>query len=1074
MVCALLGVFVQTAGAAGPLWRVDGLTESASLRGGSTSFVLQMTNIGDADADGSITPISVSITLPTGIALTSVTSPHGLGVLNCSGTTTVTCTSTATIIHGNDHAYAIVRVLASVAPGAPLGPASAIMTVSGGGAPPAETFATTNISDEPSLFGIAAIDGLTTADESGAGYSQAAGHPYSISTRMDFNTKSKAVPLIGELWPVQAPKDILVDLPPGLVGNPTGVDQCTASQLANSVGFVARPTCPPTSQVGTTLVRLNGSTTFYVIGPVPIYNLVPPPDAPAEFGFNIYGNVVTLKARLRGAPDYGISVDAENVPEALGLQGTTVTFWGVPADHSHDHERACPGEQAPWSGGPTCPSGAPLSAFLRDPTSCTDPVDPQATGLLTSIHTDSWANPGARDAQGEADLEDPAWQTASFLSHEPPGLPTPPLSQGSPQLLTGCEHVPFAPSFTIAPLTPATTGEPAAFAFDLNMPQNNNPTAIGEADLKKAIVTLPPGVRVNPSSAGGLGACTPEQIGLHDTAEPTCPDSSKLGTLTIQTPLLKETLTGTLYLASPHENPFGSLIAVYLVAKGSGVTVKVPAQVTLDPTTGQVTTIVDNNPQLPFSKLHIELKSGPRAALTLPSSCGEYKTSTALSSWSQPNTPVNSNSGFTLTEGPSGAGCLAPQFAPSLTAGTVNPVAGAFTPFALQLTRTDQDGELGSIPSLTLPPGLLADVGSVPTRCTDAQANTAVCPVASRIGSVTTGAGAGTNPYYVTGNVYLTGPYEGYPFGLAVIVHAQAGPFDLGYVTVRAAVQVNDDGSITTKTDPFPTILQGIPLQVRDIRVNLDRPGFVLNPTNCASMNITGTVAATDGRSANVSSRFQVGECSRLPFKPGFTVSTGALTGRNIGASLVVKVTSGKGQANIRGVHVTLPKALPSRNSTLQQACPNAVFSINPAECPAGSVVGTVRATTPILAVPLTGPAYLVSHGGAAFPDLVLVLQGENITLHVTGHTDIKNGVTTSTFNTVPDAPITNFELRLPTGPHSALAAPAGHLCTRSLTLPTTITGQNGAVIKKTTKITVTGCPRHKAKKAKRAGKGRK
>ncbi len=880
--------------------------------------------------------------------------------------------------------------------------------------------------------------------------------------------------MIGDLWPVEAVKDVSVDLPPGFVGNPSEVDQCTPSQLAQTeAGFVSTPTCPVTSQVGTTLVQVNGGTNEYVMGPFPVFNMVPPPDAPAEFGFSINGVVVTLKARLRSNTDYGISVDSNDIPEVLGIEGSIVTFWGVPSDPSHDPERACPGKQHPSPGSPGCPSPAPPSAFLRNTTSCT-PTQPGGEGLATVAHVDSWAHPGAHEPNGAPQLSDPAWKSTEFMSHNAPWFPAPPSLRGTPQLPTGCEQVPFAPSFTANPVAPVSVGEPSGFAFDLSLPQSEEPETIGEADLKKAVVTLPAGLRVNPSSAGGLGACTPEQIALHSTAEPSCPDSSKLGTLTIETPLLKEPLYGTVYLASPHENPFGSLIAAYLVAKGPGVVVKVPAQVALDPTTGQVSTIVDNSPQLPFSKLHIELKSGPRAAFVLPPACGSYATHSSLNSWSQPDTSVPSDSGFTLTQATSGTGCPTPQFAPVLTAGTVNPVAGAFTPFALQLTRSDRDSELSAIPSLTLPPGLLADVGSVPTRCTDAQASTAACPVASRIGSVTTGAGAGTNPYYVTGNAYLTGPYEGAPFGLAVIVHAQAGPFDLGYVTVRAAVQVNDDGSITTHTDPFPTILQGIPLQVRDIRVNLDRPGFVLNPTNCAPMSVNGSVAATDGSTANVSSRFQVGECSRLPFKPGFTVSTGSVTGRNIGASLVVKVTSGKGQANVHGVHVSLPKALPSRNTTLQQACPNGVFTSNPAACPPGSVVGTVKATTPILAVPLTGPAYLVSHGGAAFPDLVLVLQGENITLHVTGHTNIKNGVTTSTFNTVPDAPITSFELRLPTGPHSALAAPGGHLCTRSLTLPTTITGQNGAVIKKTTKISVTGCPRHKAKKAKRAGKGRK
>ncbi len=1071
LACVGSGVAVA---ATGPVWRLDALSNSSVAPGATLDYVVQATNVGDTTADGATQPITITASLPEGIVATNVQPEAPLVPLDCSAiklpSSTVSCTSTGTISPKNTKGFGAMTIVASVSGGAPLGSAVASFTVTGGGAASVSTVRETTITSEEPGFGIAAFDGLLTADAAGGAFSQAGGNPYEISTSIDFNTITNPVPLAGDLWPVQPVKDVSVDLPPGLVGDPTAVAQCTALQLAHTQsGFDAAPLCPPTSQVGTTLLRLNSTGHSDIFGPYPVFNVVPSLGVPAQFGFNAFGNVVLLSGRVRSNSDYGISVDVDNIPEGLATQGTTVTFWGVPSDPSHDNERSCPGSQlAPWEGGPTCTSGAPPTAFLRNTTSCSNQTQAGAPGLATVAHADSWVTPGARNAQGEPDLSDPAWKTAEFLSHNPPGYPEPLSGQGSPELPTGCEKVPFTPSFTAAPVAPVSTGEPAGFAFDLSVPQSEEPGAIGQSDLKKATVTLPVGVRVNPSSADGFGACTPTQIELHSTRDPSCPDASKIGSLTIETPLLKETLSGSVFLASPHQNPFGTLIAVYLVAKGPGVVIKVPGQVTLDPATGQVTTIVDNSPQLPFSKLHIELNSGPRAALVLPNTCGSYSTHSALSPWSEPDTAVNSDSGFTLSQATSGTGCPTPQFTPNLTAGTVNPVAGAFTPFTLQLTRTDQDGELGSIPSLTLPPGLLADVGSVSSRCTDAQASTAACPVASRIGSVTTGAGAGTNPYYVTGNAYLTGPYEGYPFGLAVIVHAQAGPFDLGYVTVRAAVQVNDDGSITTKTDPFPTILQGIPLQVRDIRVNLDRPNFVLNPTNCAPMNITGTVNATDGRTAPVSNRFQVGECSRLPFKPGFTVSTGSLTGRNIGASLVVKVTSGKGQANVHGVHVSLPKALPSRNTTLQQACPNAVFSINPAACPAGSVVGIVRATTPILAVPLTGPAYLVSHGGAAFPDLVLVLQGENITLHVTGHTNIKNGVTTSTFNTVPDAPITNFELRLPTGPHSALAAPAGHLCSRSLTMPTTLTGQNGAVIKKTTKIAVTGCPRHKAKRARR------
>jgi hypothetical protein len=678
------------------------------------------------------------------------------------------------------------------------------------------------------------------------------------------------------------------------------------------------------------------------------------------------------------------------------------------------------------------------------------------------MHTDSWSK------QGD-------YKSASFVSHEPPGYPATPSEWGAPVGITGCDLVPFEPSFSGTPQD-AKVSDPTGFSFDLTLPQSEDPDAIATADLKKAVVVLPAGLRVSASSAGGLGACTPDEIGLHSDQEPSCPGSSKIGTVTVDTPLLEEPLLGSVYLASPHDNPFNSLIAIYLVVKGPGVVVKLPGEIKTDPVTGQISATFDDNPQLPFSKLHVELKDGPRAPLSNPGLCGTYTTQTELVSWS--GKTVDSNSTFTVSADGNGTPCGPAQFNPSLVAGTTSPVAGGFSPFSLQLTRTDGDGEFASIPSLTLPPGLLADVASVTGRCTDAQAATASCPTTSHIGEVSTGAGAGPDPYYVSGDVYLTGPYAGDPFGLAIIVRALAGPFDLGYVVVRAGVRVNDDGSITTKTDPLPTILQGIPLQVRDIRVLLDRPGFVLNPTNCDPMSVSGTVNSTNGLSTALSDHFQVGECSKLKFKPSFTVSTSGKTRRATGASLTVRVTSGKGQANIRGVHVSLPKALPSRLSTLKQACPDTVFNTNPAACPEGSLVGSARASTPILSVPLEGPAYLVSHGNLKFPDLVLVLQGEGIVLHITGHTDIKNGITTSTFNTVPDAPISSFVLKLPTGPHSALAAvpPAsakGTLCAARLVMPTTITAQNGIVVKQSTRIAVTGCVKHRKITHKRHGHGK-
>jgi hypothetical protein len=985
---------------------------------------------------------------------------------------------------------ATTRAQPPAAPGAPVAtqPGSAVGTT----AKPAATSATPascETSGEGGPFGICSVDGQYT-DNAGNPFTQAGGHPGDVSVQVQFNHHLDTDPEdefvefgAGQVPDGETVKDVLTITPPGLIGNPTPLPKCTTEQLAgggkgNPLGLGNEPTCPIDSQVG--LVTLETNLTFEVGASFPLYNMQARPSVPASFGFQVTGSPIILDATLRSDGDYGITVSSRNIPEALRLWEIDATFWGVPADPSHDAQRcdyggtgflnACDGELAQ---GPH-PAGLPPVAFLRMPTRCTQPGE----GLETSVSVDTWENPGA-------------FVTDGFTSHLPPSFPEAP---GPVQGTTGCEQVPFDPSFSATPVSPAHAGSPSGFRFELSMPQSNDPNGIGEADLRSVKVTLPAGVRVSPSSANGLSACSEAQIGFlgagfaepnpirFNQDEPTCPDASKLGTVTVSTPLLEKPLEGTVYLAAPHENPFGSLLALYLVVKGPGVIVKLPGRVELDPSTGQITTSFQDTPQLPFSDLAVDLDAGPRAALTLPTACGTYTTHALLTSWSGATT--TSDSSFTLSEGPNGGACAPQGFAPAFTAGTTSPLAGGSSPFGLQLSRADGEGELGSLSTLTLPPGLLADVASVPVRCTEAQAAAASCPAASLIGHLSTGAGAGPDPFYVTGDLYLMGqfaggPFKGDPFGVAAIVHAQAGPFDLGNVVVRDGIQIHDDGSVAIQGEPFPTILQGIPLQLRDIRVMLDRAGFALNPTNCNPLQLTAVAGSTEGQSASVSSRFRAGECHALAFKPHFSASSSGKTSKANGASLDVKLSAGQGpngnprEANIAKVDVQLPTQLPSRLTTLQKACTEAQFNTNPAGCPAGSNVGSAIARSPILASPLEGPAVLVSHGGQAFPDLVLILQGEGIVLHLTGHTQIKHGITSSHFDTVPDAPISSFELKLPEGEHSALAA-NGNLCKSRPAMPTTIWGQNGAVIHQNTNIKVTGCPKSKprkpAKHARRSG----
>ncbi|HZV73417.1 MAG TPA: hypothetical protein VFF79_06855, partial [Conexibacter sp.] len=674
----------STIALAAPVWRIDASGNTTGAPGGDLPILVQVTNIGDAAADGTGTPITLTGSAPPGVDIVSVT-PTGGAMFgwDCSATTstTISCTDSSDVVDTAANAfglnYGTLTVDATVN-GAPVGSTvTTTLQVGGGGAATASTVEPTKIASDLPGFGIDALDGQVS-DAVGGAFTQAGGHPDAASVSLDFNTSTDPNPFVGPLWPIEPVRDVVVDLPPGFVGNATNSEQCTPSLLSPQTGG---PRCPSTSQVGTTLVRLNGLSVRNVLGPIAVYNMVPPPNVPARFGFNVAGNVVTLDAHLRSGSDYGLSIEAHNIPEGLGVAGTTVTFWGVPASPAHDAERACTpttlSPAAPWEGGPACASGATQTAFLRNPTSCTAP----GVGLPTTVHVDSWDHPGTFVSQ-------------TFVSHLPPAYPAAPADQGAQQGPTGCAQVPFDPTLAGTPDT-SKASSPSGFAFDVRLPQTDDPVSIGEGDLRKAVVTLPAGVRVSASSAGGLDACTPDQVGLHSEADASCPDASKVGSLTIKTPLLRDQLTGSIYLAKPHDNPFDSLIAIYLVARGPGLIVKLAGQVAPDPVTGQLTATFDDQPQLPFSTLHLEFKGGPRAPLATPRMCGSYSTHAVLTSWS--GKVVTSDSPFTVDRNSQGGPCANPGFAPGFSAGTENPVAGATSPFQLAMTRGDDDQELKSL-----------------------------------------------------------------------------------------------------------------------------------------------------------------------------------------------------------------------------------------------------------------------------------------------------------------------------------------------------------------------------------------
>jgi hypothetical protein len=886
-------------------------------------------------------------------------------------------------------------------------------------------------------FGFAEQNGLVVAatNADGTPDTQAGSHPFALSVQVGVNITRGAS---GEEKVKSAGGDVRnieVMLPPGVVGDPSATPLCPQAKF-EEFGFGIGGECPVDSQIG--IVELNLSGQIFV---GPVVDLAAPRGTAAEFGFSVLGVPVVLIPRVRTGNDYGITTGFTSIPQSYSLIRGKVTLWGVPGDPRHNGQRGKCLEE-----GGECPVAVPPEPFLSMPTSCTGP-------LRFGARIDSYEAP------------------EHYVSAETtiPGM-------------TGCDKVDFSPQVVVQP-EPAQAASPSGLTVEIQLPQSyENAEGLAEANLRNTTVTLPEGVAVNPSAADGLAACSEEEIGLHDEAEATCPEASKIGQVEITTPLLPHPLRGGVYLAQQGNlagngsNPFGSLLALYIAVKDpySGVLVKLAGEVVPDPVTGQLVTTFLNNPQLPFDSLRLSFFGGPRAALVNPPLCGSYTTSTEMTPWSG-GASASPSSVFQITSGPGGSPCVASQpFTPSLVSGTESNQAAGFTPFSLTFFRSDGEQNMSRI-QVTTPPGLLGTLANV-TLCPEPQAAQGTCGPESLIGHVTVGVGAGSNPFYVEGKVYLTGSYNGAPYGLAFVVPAVAGPLNLGVVIVRAAVNVDPHtAALTVTSEPLPQILQGVPLHIRAVNVTLDRERFIFNPTNCSPLAIGATMTSALGSSEAVSTHYQATDCAALSFHPKFSVTTSAHTSRADGASLDARLVEGNvggqpvlatngGQANIARVKVELPKGLPSRLTTLQKACTAAVFAANPAACPPASLVGYAKATTPLLPVGLTGPAYFVSHGGEAFPSLIVVLQGYGVRVDLVGSTFIsKAGITSSTFGAVPDVPVSTFELYLPEGPYSALTA-LGNLCRQKLVMPTEMVAQDGTTIHQDTPIGVTGCTKGKAK----------
>jgi hypothetical protein len=1107
VVCAtgLLDVSSVRAAETAPQWTVSSVSRPTNFKPGGDiegdEYVIHVTNTGGesnttVNSEGETVPVPVTIAdeLPEGVTPApgafavdeledgghgSLSNPAGNFSNSCglNGEGSFDCSYGGVVVPGDT---LIVKIPVKVAvsppdscrgtrlPAAAVSCVENVVRVSGGGAPvPASMSTPTVIGPESAQFGVSP-GGATSALSS----TQAGAHP-DLTVSIAWNTENLAGATVDNA------KNTTYVLPAGFAGDLIDTPACQASEFLKTA-------CPVPTQVGDTTATLHvGEEEQAYLRPV--YNLAPEPGDVAKIGFNIGQFYIEANVSVRpgdGPEEYGLQTTFYNLNAGSlsELDNDSITLWGVPAAAVHNPLRCLPETDGCKFLPGGLSSGAVEAPYFSNPTVC-------GGALHADFSLTSWQKP---------------------LESENPTVTEMGLGR-----MVGCDRLGMEPKLT-AEATTDKADAASGLDLNINIPQTyENPAGLATSTLEKQVVTLPEGMTVNPSAGAGLAACTPEQYaqeGVQYVEGQGCPKESKLGEVEIITPSLSEHVKGSVFLAQPApfgeagHNPFNSLLALYVVARipNRGVLVKTPGEVQANPVTGQLVTTFDTSnaaepggglPPLPFSLFTFKFNQGAGAPLVTPNACGLYTITSELTPYANPEglpltppiAPFPISSSFNGGACPSGG---VPPFKPQVVSGTEDNDAGAYSPFYLRIVREDGEQELTKFTSV-FPPGLTGNLTGIPF-CPEADIEAArsttgaeqlehpSCPATSEIGHTLVGAGVGSQLAEAPGKIYLAGPYHGSALSVVSITAAKVGPFDLGTVVIRFALSINP---ITAQveinganSDPIPHIIKGIVVHVRDIRAYISREKFIVNPTTCNPSSISETITGAganpaipaDQMTVGVTAPFQAADCSSLKFKPTFKVSTSGKTSRTQGASLSVLLTypanSFGTQANIKSVKVDLPKQLPSRLTTLQKACTAAQFSANPAGCPAASRVGQAKAITPILPVPLEGPAYFVSYGGAKFPELVIVLQGYGFTIDLHGETFInKAGITSSTFHAIPDEPVGSFELTLPEGPYSALAA-NGDFCTSKLAMPTAFTAQNGDTIHQSTPINVTGCPKHKTK----------
>jgi hypothetical protein len=1052
MALCAMGAFGPAPASAAPLWNLDiHHNETNFPPGGTGEYWFDINNLGSTGSSG---PVTLTIFLPGGLTRESVRS-GGSGGLPWScpgavGATVVTCTTAGPIPRRSLERSLILSV--NVHPEAS-GVRFTSATVSGGGAAvPASSSELTNIEAAPASFGMVdesfvmdffKADGLTTERKAGS-------HPDRLTTAFDLNSVSVGIDSSGnpQKAPAETLRNVRVDLPPGFVGNPTAVGECSQAQ------FLAIE-CSRSSQVG----RIDFTTypitlTSFLYFSTPVYNLSHPRGSISDLGFSVGGNPVHIKVSLDPANHYAIATAVPSINETLPAFNQKLTIWGVPADSSHDADRCVSGISLSTSG--DCPTDAVRKPFLTLPSRC------DVAPVMRLHHYDSWQDTG--DFGPEVD-------------YTPPGE------------IADCDKPRFKPEVEIVP-TGRQANAPTGLDVHVKVAQNENPNALATPPVKRIAVRLPEGMSFSPSFADGLDSCTLAQMQLGNNEPVQCPDASRIGEVELSTPLLPKRAEGSMYLAAQGDNPFGSTFALLLVLQDTeerGALIKIPGRIDVDPVTGQITTVFNDTPQFPFDDMTLKFRSGPRAPLVSPPTCGTQMIGVEVASYAQPQNPVDVSNTYEVTEGPNGTPCPPDSarrpFSPRFSGGTLNPVAGAYSPFLFRLSRDDSEQELSQVTTI-LPQGLVAKIAGIPSCPEQAIAsistelgtgrselNRPACPAASQIGSVSAGLGAGPGPNYFGGKVYLAGPYKGAPLSLAVVAPGIAGPFDLGNVVVRAALYIDPETTqVRAVSDPFPTILHGVILRARDIRLRVDRPQTTINPTSCAQKAVGGLITGVGGSLLSTAddslfstaSPFQVGSCSDLVFKPKLALRLFGGTHRGSHPKLKATVRFPAGGANTAAASVALPHSEFLDQGHIGTVCTRVQFAAS--ACPAASIYGTVTAKTPLLDEELHGNLYLRS-SNHQLPDLVAAFRGGRIDANLVGRVDSVNGGIRNTFDFVPDVPVDSATFSF-FGGSKGLLVNSRDICKAPARATAKFTGQNGA------KLTLHPLLKSACGKAKKKAKG--